>query len=304
MNKLASAGLETRNPASWDIRRLWSLWDLMHKLRADVFFKAYEQASTFHQTLHSLAGQNVRVLSRDIAEHINRLTVLSEELTALGMIGAAASINRGLEILKAAPTSNQNGQDVVQLSAPDAGKVQLALSQATSRIPDDLVGQVLLALDPRRVHLYTEPECFGGDVFKKFSPANEDIAEAGKCLALDRGTACVMHLSRVLEVGLETLADSVGIGKKSDWGKYIDGIEIELSKRAKTSGARTPDEQFYAEANINFDNMRRAWRNPTMHPEKSYSPERAEEIFNSIRSFMRHLATRLTAKDLGNRNKW
>ena len=34
--------------------KLWSLWDLMHKLRADVFFKAFEQACVFHQMLAML----------------------------------------------------------------------------------------------------------------------------------------------------------------------------------------------------------------------------------------------------------
>jgi hypothetical protein len=41
------------------------------------------------------------------------------------------------------------------------------------------------------------------------------------------------------------------------------------------------------------DNVRRAWRNPTMHPDRSYSVERAEEILQSVKSFMRHLATKL-----------
>ena len=29
-----------------------------------------------------------------------------------------------------------------------------------------------------------------------------------------------------------------------------------------------------------INHMRRAYRNPTMHPDRSYSPERAEEIFS------------------------
>jgi hypothetical protein len=232
-------------------------------------------------------------LRRDVLEKIERLTVLAEDLTALGMIGAAASIKRGLEILKAAPVIVQAGQEFSQFREPDAGRLFIALSQGTSRVPDDFEGQVLLALDHRRVDPYVEPACFGNDVFNSFKSANEDIAEAGKCLALDRGTACVMHLNRILEVGLSVLAKELGVPKQIDWGKYIKGIDTELAKRAKTSGARTPDEQFYAEANINFDNMRRAWRNPTMHPENQYPVERAEEIFNTVRSFMRHLATKL-----------
>jgi len=43
-----------------------------------------------------------------------------------------------------------------------------------------------------------------------------------------------------------------------------------------------------------LDGVRIAWRNPTMHIENSYSPERAEEILIGVRALMRHLATRLS----------
>ena len=59
------------------------------------------------------------------------------------------------------------------------------------------------------------------------------------------------------------------------------------------AGARSPDEVFYAEAAATIDYMRRAFRNPTMHPDRSYSQDRAEEIFLSVKSFMNHLATKL-----------
>ena len=143
------------------------------------------------------------------------------------------------------------------------------------------------------VQLYNQPYIFGGEVFQAFPSANEDISEAGTCLALDRGTACVMHLMRVIEVGLAALAKELGVKKQNDWGYYLREIDGELTKRTKASGARSADEQFYAEAATGIDSMRRAWRNPTMHPEKTYTPERAEEIIDSVRIFLRHLATKL-----------
>jgi hypothetical protein len=266
----------------------------MHKLRADVFFKAYEQACTFHQMMASLAPQmEVMLLDRDVREYDERLSILVEELTTLGMTGAAASIGRGLALLRAAPEVQHEGKQTRRIAPEDRARIHVALSQATSRIPDDLVGQVLLAVDPAKVHLYNRPSIFGDDVFKAFPSANEDISEAGTCLALDRGTACVMHLQRVIEVGLAALAKALGIPAQRDWGSYLRGIDAELSQRMKVAGARTPDEQFFAEAATTIDSMRRAWRNPTMHPEKTYAPDRAEEILDSVRIFMRHLATRL-----------
>ena len=164
-----------------------------------------------------------------------------------------------------------------------------------------LFNTICLELDGRKFYgplrkyerYYEEPKLFGDEVFMNFPSANEDIAEAGTCLALERPTATVMHMMRVVEAGLIVLAKAVGVTKQNDWGAYLREIEKALGASVKASGARSPDEQFYAEAATTFDNMRRAWRNPTMHSDRSYTLERAEEILQSVRSFMRHLATNL-----------
>lgn len=127
----------------------------------------------------------------------------------------------------------------------------------------------------------------------EFPSAAEDIAEAGKCLACGRSTACVMHLNRIVEVGLRALANALGIDHQNDWGAYLREIDKELEKRKQASGARTVDEQFYSEVALTIDSVRRAWRNPTMHVERTYTVERAEEILIAVRSLMRHLAQRL-----------
>ena len=138
---------------------------------------------------------------------------------------------------------------------------------------------------------YEQPKLFGDEVFFHFPSANNDIFEAGACLALERGTASVMHLMRVVEVGLKALSTALGVTQQNDWGSYLREIEKELAARIKASGTRVPDEQFYVEVFLTFDNVRRAWRNPTMHVDNVYSPERAEEILIAVRGLMRHLAT-------------
>jgi len=164
-----------------------------------------------------------------------------------------------------------------------------------------LLNTIMSELDGRKFYgpilgyqkYHDKSQMFGLEVFNNFHSANDDIFEAGMCLAFERGTAAVMHLNRVVEVGLRALAKAVQVDKQNDWGRYISEIDKELAARMKKSGARSLDEQFYAEAAATIDHMRRAWRNPTMHPDHSYSHERAEEILLSVKSFMSHLATRL-----------
>jgi hypothetical protein len=175
------------------------------------------------------------------------------------------------------------------------GRYRNFSKELVTRFKDELSAKILFAVNAAKVqYIGSDFPLFGEEVFNKFPSANDDIAEAGTCLALDRGTACVMHLMRAAEVALGALAAILGVSKQNDWGSYLREIEKELAKRAKIAGARTADEQFYAEASTCFDHLKRAWRNPTMHVDRSYSPDRAEEIFQAVRSFMRNLATKVS----------
>lgn len=144
------------------------------------------------------------------------------------------------------------------------------------------------------IEYFEKAQLFGDEVFNSFPSAIDDITEAGTCLALERATAAVMHLMRATEVALKSLAKAVNVGPQNDWGAHLKSIDLELANRTKTAGARTADEQFYAEAAAQFDNVRRAWRNPTMHVDKVYTQDRAAEILQAVKSFMWHLAAKIS----------
>ena len=191
------------------------------------------------------------------------------------------SVSAYIRRLLAARSTTITAQDMI-----------FSLADFRNRLEDDAENHSYFLI--RRKEYYLNDHLFALGVFNNFPSANDDIFEAGTCLALERATACVMHLMRALEVALAALAKAVDVTNQNDWGAYLRKIEMELDARAKAAGARSIDEQFYAEAAANFDRLRRAFRNPTMHPDKSYSPERAEEILVATRSFMTHLATRLS----------
>jgi HEPN domain-containing protein len=177
--------------------------------------------------------------------------------------------------------------------------VNSLLPELLNRLEDECERKVVMSIDSRYAEYFSNAQLFdstdveAAKVSGQFPSAAEDIAESGKCLACGRSTACVMHLNRVVEAGLKALALALGSGPQNDWGKYLSNIDKELTARMNASGARTADEQFYAEAQITIDSVRRAWRNPTMHIARTYTEERAEEILIAVRSFMRHLATKL-----------
>jgi hypothetical protein len=157
-----------------------------------------------------------------------------------------------------------------------------------------LNGRKFFEPEPDYIKYFENPKIFGDQVISAFPSAIDDIGEAVTCLALERSTACVMHLMRVLEVGLKVLAKTVNVTLQNDWGAHIREIDRELASRMKAAGKHTADEAFYAEASAQFGHVKTAWRNSTMHVEKSYSQPRAEEIMLAVKSFMSHLATKIS----------
>lgn len=219
----------------------------------------------------------------------NKCIGLSAE--ALGMVGVQRAVGR-LEnwIMDAASRPGLSRDQVNQLAG---GLIQVVISYG-----DELDGRKIFAMTPQYAHYHSPEEpLFGQRVFAAFPDANNDIAEAGKCLALGCGTACVMHLMRALEVALKAVAKEFGIEDKNDWGTYLREIEKELKAHETAGKKRSADEQFYADASAQLGNLKVAYRNPTMHVGSDYSEDRAEEILVATRAFMRHLAGRFSSSE-------
>lgn len=105
----------------------------------------------------------------------------------------------------------------------------------------------------------------------------------------------MFHAMRVMEAGLKTLARQLGIPYAPSWESYLRQISAQLELDWKDKSPQwKKDEEFYRDAAAHLSAVKFAFRNPTMHIVKQYSPESAEEIFNSVGVFMRHLATKLS----------
>ncbi|QGZ94003.1 hypothetical protein [Terricaulis silvestris] len=168
------------------------------------------------------------------------------------------------------------------------------VEQLNRRIREDLQGHRFLHVRDDLAPYFDAKYPFGEEVFQSFWSASDDISEASKCLALGRSTACVMHLMRASEVGLKALAKACGVGVQNDWGSYLREIDKALTASMKAAGKKTPDEVFYSESAVKFDRFKVALRNPSMHVDKSYTEERAREIFDATKALMQHLATRIS----------
>jgi hypothetical protein len=265
------AGLESRELSPWETRRLWSLWDML-LLHAGSFMQLLQVIFNTELMLSNKTGPLPIMLRGPNRTAVEAICSHCDDLH--------------LPITKEATQYITDSRTSEELAG--------AFLHVKRNMHHELLGRTFFQPNPQYKDYFGNAKLFGEQVFSEFSAANDDIYEAGTCLALERATACVMHLMRVLECGLTELSRALGISQQTDWGAHLRKIAETLDQRAKTAGRRSEDEQFYAEAAANFDRLRRAWRNPTMHPDKSYSQERAEEILLAVRSFMVHLASRIS----------
>jgi hypothetical protein len=105
---------------------------------------------------------------------------------------------------------------------------------------------------------------------------------------------------RIMEIGLRAMARSLGIpdptkGWERNWGSMLRAIKGAMDARIAANSVpwRPGDQEIFDEAYAQADSVRLAWRNPTMHVEKTYTDEKADDIYHLVRGYMRTLADRL-----------
>jgi len=165
------------------------------------------------------------------------------------------------------------------------------------RIDDELSLAHFMQIPSTKATFFQDQALFGQDVSNNFPSTILDIEEAGKCLALSRSTACVFHLMRVVEVGVKAFAQALGVlgavrTAQPSWGEVLRLTNAEIQAKNKSGDPSwTPEKRgFFENVQADLMTVKNAWRNTTMHVENTYDDERAEDVFNAVKGFMRHLA--------------
>ncbi|RUX23785.1 hypothetical protein EOA13_33055 [Mesorhizobium sp. M7A.F.Ca.US.011.01.1.1] len=214
---------------------------------------------------------------------------LAETSSTLGMNGQAAAARDILAFLDLVPIEDGNRV----FGQMQFGHLINPMEALLTGINYELKGRSCLFLSAADTTLYQSNDAlFGEDVARRFQSTNDDIEEAGKCLALGRSTAAVFHLMRVLESAVQTIADKIGAaivdahGKGLAWGVIADNMKAKID--AMTRGSDAQIKWYRVQHDLVVVN--RAWRVPTNHPKESYTAEQAREVFDATKAFMKELA--------------
>lgn len=184
---------------------------------------------------------------------------------------------------------HKRASELLQMAKEGAtyGELEKQIEFLHRCLVDHFEERMVLLVDERKTHAYKNAgSLFGFEVWDTFPTSDRDIEESGKCLALNRNTACVFHLMRAMEAALRALADKISAtvqdsnGQFLAWGVIVANIKDKLPNLSRE----------WTEAHNLLWGVGKAWRNTTMHPAETYTDEEAETLFNAVRGFMRHLA--------------
>jgi hypothetical protein len=267
-----------------------SLWDLvMEEFNARQFLELWTPVIGWHVARRNLVAYGVEGHTED---HILRV---GEGDVFYGKIKALADFLRDHDLELSTARA-----DVI-LSKMTAGvhmsELEQDIGNLNGRIRDELERRTLLIMPSTKRDLWRQTiPLFGEDVFEKFKDADYDIAEAGKCLALERSTAVVFHLMRAMESAVKALGEKLGAtvssasGEILSWGVIVANIKPKIDSLPKGKGQ---DEWLKLYAMLHSVN--RAFRTKTAHPVNKYTQEEAENAFCATRVFMQEMAEILSA---------
>jgi hypothetical protein len=159
-----------------------------------------------------------------------------------------------------------------------------ALINRSEFLAHELSVRTFVFLSPADRVLYDPNQpLFGEDVFRVFDSVREDIEEAGKCLALQRGTLLAVLINYFRT---ELACNNLCCLLQLPWGVIADNMKPLIDKMQKGS-----DEQIkWYRVQNDLVVVNRAWRVPTSHPKESYTVEQARDVFNATNAFMKELA--------------
>jgi hypothetical protein len=218
-----------------------------------------------------------------------------QSITVIELIAKAA----GMPVTSAAAARLQTALGAVDRSQSldggsyEARSIEDAIVGLVKAFHSDCERHTSLVVSPDRVTFLEQTEpLFGDAVSLKFGKIAADIAEAGKCYALERPTACVFHLMRVAEFAVKRLGKKLNVAidvEKEGWYQITVHINKAIDALPAQSTSQRSKKQALAAAAAHLNSVRIATRNDVMHPKATYTDEEAKTLFDATKALMQQM---------------
>jgi hypothetical protein len=262
----------------------FALTDLIRDLDNLEYFRAKALDSVNDSGPSSQASQGER------DELLDKLESMRKHCAALKLVASESKViglgNRMIGLVR---------------SPSCAHEIILAgIEEIQQSITHELAARKFAFIAPGGSEFFEQHDLFGEGVSAAFPSAQEDIKEAGNCLAADLNTASVFHLMRAVEIGLRALARHVRVPAKgqleyAQWNQIIEQIEskVRIVRQQPAGKKKSESLEFYHGVLGEFNAFKDVWRNNVMHSRRHYNHPEARGAYLHVREFMQRLATRV-----------
>lgn len=277
--------VERRSPWGLEPDRLWSLLDVIERY-ALLFAQALQALSGAKATcaLHSMNDVSTKEAREKVSlAALNALHLCRIACARAGLTQVVPELDR-IDFIRVSFLRDE-GSTVKNLSS--------AIHHLRFRIQDELSSEFFVHVPRVDLGLYGRTELFGQLVSKHFPNSASDIEAAGSCLALKQPTACVFHLMRVMERGVQTLGKKLKVQINPEvetWNKVLDHVDKQIKALPVATVKQKSKKARFAEVSSYLHQTKIAWRNEVMHPKATYTQEEARDVFFASRAFMNHLS--------------
>lgn len=232
-----------------------------------------------------------RNFSKDEKEVIlGQINSIADEISSLEMPFTSMSVKRLVSSF-----DDENG--------PNLSDFRVKLNEIMERMLDEFRTRSVYVLKSNNAHFFSGADQFGAKFSTSFPSAAYEAEEFCKCFALDRSTAAVFHLMRIMEIAIRSVAKSLGLpdpvrGQDKNWGAMLQKIKAEMDRRNNPPAWNNNDRELFQTFYVSLDAIRAAWRNTTMHIENKYTSEEVNHIYIAVNGFLKPLAERMDENGL------
>lgn len=214
------------------------------------------------------------------------LTILSK----LDLLVSKTASSKLAHIISDYKTKYTNDNNI--LSANDAADYEQVVLSLRDTIFAEVTNQKVMLTTPKRIDinflLYDVPKLFNPGAYDKLNElCRYDISESAKCIAYEIPTAAAFHILRATENILKTFYKNV-ISKNRVhqlmWANMVQDLQIKIPLK------RNCRVKEYNVLLCNLDYIRVYYRNPTQHPEKIYSLDEVQSLWNMCVEVINHMS--------------
>jgi hypothetical protein len=257
--------------------KIVSLWDMLRF-----------HAEKFVQLCSALTGLSEYIAQQKKQGKLDQLSPVSPERNK-----AWRDLTKMLEdvnLTMSAASAKRLGDLLHADKEIDAEQLKSLVDHLNFTVTDELQQHLFVMVPVNHAQFYDKKgTILGKELIGNFQELTRDAAEAGNCYALGRYTACVFHLSRLLEGSIQKLATELGATKEGQPldVKNEDWFQIEVSiGKVINNWPKGEKKTKYSKVLSSLSALRGGWRNTTMHPGDGYSDEEAEALIKFTKQFL------------------